>query len=57
MQRAQKAKPDDPDLVAKLAESYLNRKEYPEARKLSQAALEKQPKQPLAIYVLAASGW
>ena len=53
LQRAQQAQPDDPQLMAQLALAYLNRKDYPEARKLSQAALKKQPKLQLAGYVLA----
>jgi len=51
--RAQQEKPDDTDLMARLGLAHLERKDYPEARKLARAALDKAPKQGLAGYVLA----
>jgi tetratricopeptide (TPR) repeat protein len=53
LERQHKAKPDDPAATARLAQAYLNRRNYPEARKLAQEALQAQPKQPLASFVLA----
>jgi tetratricopeptide (TPR) repeat protein len=53
LQKAQQAKPDDPDLAARLAQAQLARKQYPEARKLAQDALKKKPGHALATYVMA----
>lgn len=51
--RAHEEKPDDLALSARLAEAYLLRRDYPEARKLAEQVLEQQPKHQLATYVLA----
>lgn len=51
--RAHEAKPDDADAAARLARAYLDRKEYPAARKLAAETLKKQPKHAGAAYVLA----
>jgi len=53
LRRAQAADTEDADLLARLARAYLDRKDYAQARKLAEKADEKQPKHPLAGYVLA----
>jgi predicted Zn-dependent protease len=45
--------PDDPRRLALLAQAQLGRKNYPEARRLADAALKREPKNALAHYVRA----
>jgi tetratricopeptide (TPR) repeat protein len=51
--RGHEEKPDDLDISARLAEAYVTRKAYPDARKLAESVLDKQPQHPLASYALA----
>ncbi|HEX3871851.1 MAG TPA: tetratricopeptide repeat protein, partial [Pirellulales bacterium] len=51
--RAHDEKPDDIGISARLAEAYVARKNYPDARKLAEKVLEAKPNDPLASYVLA----
>jgi len=53
LERAVADNPEDADLAAQLAYAYLLRDDKPTARKWADAALEIQPKQQLAAYVLA----
>jgi tetratricopeptide (TPR) repeat protein len=53
LQKALAAKPKDPQLLAQMAQARLNRRGYPEARKLADAALAADPKNQLAHYVRA----
>lgn len=53
LQRAHEADPENPDLTARLAKAYLDRKDYPQARKLAAQATKLKPKHALAGYVLA----
>lgn len=50
---ALEADPENPDRLADVAWGYLQRKSYPNARKLALAATEQEPKHPLGLYVLA----
>lgn len=56
-ERAQRAKPDDPDLAAELAEHLLARKDVARARQLARRALDAAPGNPLALFVLAKMEW
>jgi tetratricopeptide (TPR) repeat protein len=47
------AKPDDPDLNARMAYEHLARRDYKEARPFADKALKLKPHQPLASYVKA----
>ncbi|MDA7977307.1 MAG: tetratricopeptide repeat protein [Pirellulales bacterium] len=51
--RAARANPNDPDALADLAEAYLLREEYTNARKFAKAAADIQDKHQQAAYVLA----
>jgi tetratricopeptide (TPR) repeat protein len=51
--RAQRAKPDDPDLAAQLAYNYLRRRVDDDARRLARRAVNSQAGHPLGSYVLA----
>lgn len=51
--KTHQAKPDDVDAAAQLARAYVERKQYPEARKLVDAVLEKSPQHATACYVRA----
>ncbi|MBS0210998.1 MAG: tetratricopeptide repeat protein [Planctomycetes bacterium] len=51
--RAQKEKPDDPALAARLASAYFERKNYPDARKLAEQAMKADPHNGRAAVVLA----
>jgi Tfp pilus assembly protein PilF len=51
--RAHAEKPDDLDLAARLAEEYVGRKSYAEARKLAEMVLKKREHDPQATVVLA----
>jgi predicted Zn-dependent protease len=51
--RANKEKPDDLDAAARLAAAYVDRQQYPEARKLVDAVRQKSPQHPTASYVRA----
>lgn len=53
LERQLKAKPDDPDLNAKMAYEHLARRDYREARPLAEKALKEQPNHPLGAYVKA----
>ncbi len=53
LQKALDADPKNPQLLAELALAKLNRKAYPEARKLVDAARKGDPKNQLAAYVRA----
>ena len=53
MQKRLAADPKNPDLLARLALEQLNRRGYPEARRLVDKALAAEPKQQLAAYVRA----
>lgn len=53
LERAVAAKPDDADLVAKLAYEQVRRKAYPQARQSAERALRIAPGHPQATYVLA----
>ncbi len=52
-QRALDADPENPDLLAQVAQIRLGRKQYPQARQLAEKARAKQANHPLASYVLA----
>lgn len=51
--KAYEAKPHDVDRAAELAHAYLRRGAYPKALELAEQVLAKEPKHPLAAYVLA----
>lgn len=53
LERMLKAKPDDPDLNAKMAYEHFARRDYREARPLADKALKLQAHHPLASYVKA----
>lgn len=53
LERAQREKPDDARLTARLAQAHLDRKAYPEARRLAERARQLDPQEQLAAYVLA----
>jgi tetratricopeptide (TPR) repeat protein len=53
LERAHQAKPDDPDLAARLANEYLRRRTYPKARELATKANQLRKAHPLGSYVLA----
>lgn len=53
LEDAHKAKPDDPDLMARLAAEYARRNKVPEAKKLVEAALAKEKGHPGASVVKA----
>lgn len=52
-QQALAAKPDDAGLMAQLAQAYLGRKNYSDARRWADGALKRDARQPLAHYVRA----
>ncbi|MFO0945943.1 MAG: tetratricopeptide repeat protein [Planctomycetota bacterium] len=52
-ERAYQEDPDNPERAAELAEHHLQRKSPVRARELAEKALAADPKQPLALYVLA----
>jgi cellulose synthase operon protein C len=53
LERQLKAKPDDPDLNAKMAYEHLVARDYREARPLAEKALKEKPNHPLGAYVKA----
>jgi tetratricopeptide (TPR) repeat protein len=53
LERELKAKPDDPELNAKMAYEHFARRNYAEARPFADTALAKKPNHPLASYVKA----
>ncbi len=53
LERQVKAKPDDPELNARMAYEHFARRQLKEARPFADKALELEPNQPLASYVLA----
>jgi tetratricopeptide (TPR) repeat protein len=53
LERQLKAKPDDPELNAKMAYEHLARRDYAEARPFADKALKLKPHDPLASYVKA----
>jgi Tfp pilus assembly protein PilF len=53
LERMVKAKPDDPDLNARMAYEHFARRDYKEARPFAEKALELKPHHPLASYVKA----
>jgi Tfp pilus assembly protein PilF len=53
LERQLKAKPDDPDLNARMAYEHFARRNYTEARPFADKALELKPHHPLASYVKA----
>jgi tetratricopeptide (TPR) repeat protein len=53
LEAAHKARPDDPDLSARLAGEYLRRNKAADARKLVEAALTTEPGHPFASVVKA----
>jgi tetratricopeptide (TPR) repeat protein len=53
LERQVKAKPDDPDLNAKMAYEHLARRDLKEARPYAEKALKLKPHHPLASYVKA----
>ncbi len=53
LQKALEADPKNPQLLAEMALARLNRKAYPEARRLVDASRKIEPKQQLAAYVRA----
>ena len=53
LQKALSKTPKDPALLAKMAQAQLGRKNYPEARRWTDAALAIEPRQALACYVRA----
>jgi tetratricopeptide (TPR) repeat protein len=53
LERQLAAKPDDPDLNAKLAYEHFARRDYRDARPLADKALKLDPHNPLASYVKA----
>ncbi|HWE37448.1 MAG TPA: tetratricopeptide repeat protein [Isosphaeraceae bacterium] len=53
LERQVKAKPDDPDLNARMAYEFFARRDYREARPFADKALKLKPKHPLASYVKA----
>ncbi|MBL9123283.1 MAG: tetratricopeptide repeat protein [Planctomycetaceae bacterium] len=53
LERALKADPQNPGLMARLAQAELARGAYPEARKYARQALQLDPREQLAAYVVA----
>ena len=53
LERQLKAKPDDPDLNARMAYEHFARRDYKLAKPFADKALKLQPKQPMASYVKA----
>ncbi len=53
LERMLQAKPDDPDLNARMAYEHWARRDYKEARPFADKALKLQPHHPLASYVKA----
>jgi len=53
LEAAQQARPDDPDLAARLAGEYLRRNKAVDAKQLVEAALKAEPGHPLASVVKA----
>ncbi|MEQ8791178.1 MAG: tetratricopeptide repeat protein [Pirellulaceae bacterium] len=53
LEQAIAEKPDDADLAAQLAYAYLQRDDKPTARKWAEKAIEVEPRQQLAAYVMA----
>ncbi len=53
LERMLKAKPDDPDLNARMAYEHFARRDFKEARPLADKALKLKPHHPLASYVKA----
>ncbi|WP_165066665.1 tetratricopeptide repeat protein [Paludisphaera rhizosphaerae] len=53
LERELKAKPDDPDLNAKMAYEHFTRRDLKAARPLAEKALKLKPNHPLASYVKA----
>ena len=53
LERQLKAKPDDPDLNARMAYEHFARRDYKEARPFAEKALGLKPHHPLASYVKA----
>lgn len=53
IEKALKADPKNPDLLAKSARAWLDRKDYAQARRQADAALKFNPKNQLAAYVRA----
>ena len=53
LERAQKSAPEDVHLMARLARAHLDRKAYPEARRLARQVRQREPAHPLAGYVVA----
>jgi tetratricopeptide (TPR) repeat protein len=53
LERMVKAKPDDPDLNARMAYEHFARRDFKEARPFAEKALELKPNHPLASYVKA----
>jgi Tfp pilus assembly protein PilF len=53
LERQLKAKPDDPDLNARMAYEHFARRNYSDARPFAEKALELRPHHPLASYVKA----
>ncbi|HZW33677.1 MAG TPA: tetratricopeptide repeat protein, partial [Isosphaeraceae bacterium] len=53
LERQLKAKPDDPELNARMAYEHFARRNYAEARPFADKALELKPHHPLASYVKA----
>jgi cellulose synthase operon protein C len=53
LEREVKAKPDDPELNARMAYEHFARRDFKAARPFAERALEKKPHHPLASYVKA----
>lgn len=53
LERQVAARPDDADLLARLALAHLERRDYPAARKHARRALARQPRHAMASFVLA----
>src|SRR5262249_50056929 len=53
LERMVKAKPEDPDLNARMAYEHFARRDYKEARPFAEKALELKSNHPLASYVKA----
>ncbi len=53
IEAAVKKKPDDPDLLAELAQQHVQRRGFAKAREYANKAIEKNPKHPIANFVLA----
>jgi tetratricopeptide (TPR) repeat protein len=53
LEKAHAARPDDPDIAARLALERLKRRSMPQARELARQAVAARPNHPLGCYVLA----